>query len=175
MFISVIDLELRKIRFETSFAPGQIDLADTGVVQKTPVEVSGVAELIGPLLDIRVRGRLAGSLEGSCDRCLEPVTVPAEGEFELSYRPASFESGAEEKGISEADTEIGYYDGAGIELSDVVREQVLLWLPTHTLCQPDCKGICPICGANRNRESCGCQPPKLEERWAALKSLQSGE
>ncbi len=175
MFISVTDLELRKVQLVASFAPGLIDLEELGVAQKTPIEVRGVAELSGPLLDIRVHGHLSGSLEGSCGRCLETVPIAAEGEFDLLYRPAEAEPVADEKGITQADAEIGYYDGAGIELSDVVREQVLLWLPTHIVCREDCKGICPMCGINRNRESCGCQPPKFDERWAALKSLQSGE
>jgi uncharacterized protein len=175
LFISVKDLELRKIRFETSFAPGLIDLKDTGVVQTNPIEVSGYAELSGPLLDIRVRGQLIGRLEGNCDRCLEAVPVPADGQFELLYSPAGSEPVSDEKGLTRADTDVGYYEGAGIELSDVVREQLLLGLPTHIRCREDCKGICAICGANRNRESCGCQPPKIDERWEALKRLQLGE
>jgi len=175
MLFAVKDLELRKIRFETSFAPGRIDFLDPALKQVAPLEASGVAELAGPLEDIRVHGRLAGSLEGKCDRCLEPVPLKVGGEFDLLYRPAEADSAQAEKAISEEDTEVGYYEGSGVQLEDVVREQVLLWLPLHVFCQPGCKGICPTCGVNRNREACACQAPRLDDRWAALKNFKTGD
>jgi uncharacterized protein len=73
--------------------------------------------------------------------------------------------------IGPQDTEAGFYELPGINLADVLTEQVLLWLPMRSLCRDDCKGICPVCGANRNLAACGCELPKGDTRWDALKSI----
>ncbi len=175
MLFATRDLELRKIDFRTTLAPGQIDFMDSGLRQTSPLEASGTAELVNGMDDIRVQGHLSASFEINCDRCLEPVSLPMGDDFDLVYRPAEAEQGPEEKAITGEDAEVGYYEGSGIELGDVVREQVLLWMPAHVLCSDSCKGICPMCGANRNREACACRAPKLDERWKALENLKSGE
>jgi uncharacterized protein len=56
-------------------------------------------------------------------------------------------------------------------LEDAVREQVLLALPGRMLCQQDCQGLCPQCGANRNRTNCDCVQPAVDSRWKALADL----
>jgi len=58
-------------------------------------------------------------------------------------------------------------------LEDVLREQVLLSLPARTLCKPDCKGLCPRCGKNRNLEACTCEEGPSDPRWEALSGLRS--
>jgi uncharacterized protein len=55
----------------------------------------------------------------------------------------------------------------------VLREQVLLSLPARTLCQPDCKGLCPRCGVNRNETACSCDTGPSDPRWEALAGLSS--
>jgi uncharacterized protein len=67
---------------------------------------------------------------------------------------------------------VSYYEGDGLDLADVVREQVLLALPMQKLCRPDCQGICPVCGVNRNETTCQCKLQQVDERWAALKNLK---
>ncbi len=51
---------------------------------------------------------------------------------------------------------MGFYEGDGVELNDVLREFVLLTLPMQRVCSEDCKGICPECGQNRNQKECAC-------------------
>ena len=57
-------------------------------------------------------------------------------------------------------------------LEDVLREQVLLSLPVRTLCRPDCKGLCPHCGENRNQKECTCAEMETDPKWAALGELR---
>jgi uncharacterized protein len=171
MYLSVKELEVRKIRFHTSFSPGSIEFQDTGLKQPAPLEVSGTAELNGAIQEIRVRGNLVGKVECTCDRCLDAMRIDVSGEFDLFYRPAETEWDAPEAGLSADEAEVGFYEGAGLELSDVVREQVLLRLPMQHICQSGCKGICPICGRNRNVEPCGCHVEEIDERWQALRDL----
>ncbi|MFN7921031.1 MAG: DUF177 domain-containing protein [Bryobacteraceae bacterium] len=171
MFLAVNELELRKVPFDVSFAPGKLDLLDKTLDLKEPLAVKGSAELAGVLDEIRVRGHIRGRLQCECDLCLEAFDIPVDGDFSLSYRPAESLEEASEVEIAGEETDIGFYEGAGIELADVVREQVLLWLPMQRTCRADCKGICPQCGRNRNTGDCGCQKPHLDERWAALQKL----
>lgn len=174
MFLSVQDLELRKVRFDTTFAPGQIDLLE-GLRQKGPLHAVGSAELVNSLGEIRVEGHVEGTLTGDCDRCLEPVVVPVDCRFDLLYRPDFENESGEEIEIDEEESEVGFYEGAGLELAEIVREQVLLSLPARRLCSAGCKGLCAVCGQNRNIKECQCQPSLADERWAALKSLSTGD
>jgi hypothetical protein len=77
-----------------------------------------------------------------------------------------------EKAIDEAEAEMGFYENDGIELNDVLREFVLLSLPIKRVCSDDCKGICPVCGQNRNQSECKCQAVGSDDRWAALKEFK---
>ena len=174
MFLSVQDLELRKIEFDTSFAPGQIDLLDE-LPQTGPLHAAGSAELLNSLGEIRVQGRLEGALTGECDRCLEPIAVPVNCRFDLLYYPETETPSGDEIEIDEKESEVGFYKGDGLELADIVRERVLLSLPLQRLCSVDCKGLCPECGQNRNIKDCQCRSTQTDERWAALKSISTGD
>jgi uncharacterized protein len=174
MFLSVQDLELRKIQFDTSFAPGQIDLLE-GLRQTGPLEVAGSAELVNSLDEIRVQGHLEGAFAGECDRCLEPVAIPVDCDFDLLYVPDLETESGDEIQIDEKESEVGFYQGDGLELADIVREQVLLSLPARRLCSEGCKGLCAVCGQNRNIKDCQCRLTQSDERWAALKSISTGD
>ena len=90
----------------------------------------------------------------------------------MYYRPVA-EGYGEEIAIDESEAEMGFYEGDGVELNDVLREYVLLALPMQRVCSEDCKGICPVCGQNRNQKECACQAEAVDDRWAALKKFES--
>ncbi len=171
MFFDIKQLELGKIRFEKSYAPGVIEFFDPQLRQTEPLESSGTAELKQALTEIRVIGRLKTRMEVACDRCLETITIPIDTEFDLINRPASYMPEREEVEVQASEAEIGFYQGEGIDLKDILREQVLLALPMHWICREDCKGICPVCGQNRNTAECACRQELTDDRWAALKHL----
>jgi uncharacterized protein len=178
MFLDIKDLELHPIEFTEEFQPGVIDLI-SDVRQRTPLRASGRAELVEEhhgkhevIQDIRLRGKLATSLELSCARCLDPVTQDVKREFELLYRPLGVDAGRDEISVTDAEAEIGYYQGDGLLLEDVLREQVLLAVPLKITCRPDCKGLCPQCGKNLNQEQCSCTAPLGDPRWEALKDIR---
>ena len=179
MFISVKELELKKVHFDVAFQPGEIDFVDDGdrLSQASPLQTEGSAELLPHTLgEIRVRGHLAVTMRCDCNRCLEPAEFPMDSSFDLFYRPA--EAGAvdvDEVEIDEGEAEIAFYEGAGIELGVVLREHVLLTMPMQRVCRDDCQGICPVCGQNRNLINCGCEAKLVDDRWSALKKLQVKE
>ena len=78
----------------------------------------------------------------------------------------------DQKAIDAEEAEMGFYEGDGLELNDVLREFVLLALPMQRLCSENCKGICPECGQNRNQNECSCRTTVVDNRWAALKELR---
>jgi uncharacterized protein len=179
MFLDIKDLELHPIEFEEEFNPGVIDLGSEAR-QSTALKVSGRAELVEEhhgkhevIKDIRLRGRIRAGLELQCARCLDAVPQEVNREFELLYRPLGADAGRDELSVTDAEAEIGYYQGEGILLEDVLREQILLALPLKVTCREDCKGFCPQCGKNLNQEQCSCQVPHEDPRWAALKEVRS--
>jgi len=174
MFIGVADLERHKIRFDQTYAPGEISF-DDDIKQVSDLHAAGEAELLRNTLgEIRIRGNLTGAVEIACDRCLEPARIALDSPFDLFYRPAPKETNGThpERRIEEGEVDLSFYEGPGLELEEALREFVLLSLPMQVFCRPDCKGICPFCGENRNMVECGCTRQKLDERWAALRNIQ---
>lgn len=172
MFFSVKELELKKIRFDVFFAPGEI-LYDRGLTQAMPLEAAGAAELLPHTLgEIRIQGHLKVRLRSDCDRCLEPADFPIDSDFDLFYRPALRAGYEEDVEIDEGESEVAFYEGDGVELTDILREYILLSLPMQRICREDCHGICPVCGKNRNVANCECETKPGDDRWSALKKLQ---
>lgn len=171
MLLSVREMEVRKLLFETVFRPGEIEFFDSGLRQMTDMRVTGSAELIESTEEIRVQGRIESRFEAECDRCLEKAEFPIDREFDLFYRKAETEAIAAERAIDAGEAEIGYYEGEGLELEDVLREQVLLMLPMQRICGESCKGICPVCGQNRNHAECSCSVAPVDDRWSALRNI----
>ena len=179
MEFKILELEREPIEFDLQLPPGAIDFG--GEAEQTGnLAASGNAEVIhehrGPrdiVADIRLRGHFAGNFQVPCARCIEPVEIPVAADFDLIFRPLGADSDPPERSITASETEIGYYQGDSLLLEDVLREQVLLSLPVRTLCKPDCKGLCPRCGTNRNLQPCSCDEGPSDPRWEALTDLRS--
>jgi uncharacterized protein len=179
MEFKVSELEREPIDFDLELPPGAVDLGEEAT-QIGQMAASGLAEVLhehrGPgevVPDIRLRGKFSGKFEVPCARCVEPVEIPLAADFDLIFRPSAADAEATERSITAPETEIGYYLKDSLLLEDVLREQVLLSLPVRTLCKPDCKGLCPRCGANRNSQPCSCDVGPSDPRWQALSGLRS--
>src|ERR1051326_5718649 len=156
MFISLKVLEHKEINFREEYPPGTIDLGQD-IRHSAPLLASGRVTLIEErhghkevIQDIRVIGELQTAVEIACARCLEAVTRAVSRNFELLYRPRGIDGGREEISVTQAEAEIGYYQGDGIELQDILREQILLAVPMKVVCSESCKGMCPHCGRDLN-------------------------
>lgn len=108
----------------------------------------------------QVSGRLTGSYELSCDRCLEKVRLPLATElFDLFY-PDGDNRSPEEEGRT--------YTGDELDLTPTLLEALNLKLPMKNLCSLDCKGLCPVCGVNLNTKTCKCRKEAFDPRLAKL-------
>jgi uncharacterized protein len=179
MEFKVSELEREPIDFDLALGPNAVGFGEEAE-QIGDLATSGRAEVLhehrGPkeiVADIRLRGKFSGDFQVPCARCVEPVEIPLSADFDLIFRPVGADSDAPERSITAPETEIGYYQKDSLLLEDVLREQVLLSLPVRTLCKPDCKGLCPRCGANRNSQACNCDETPADPRWEALAGLRS--
>jgi len=168
--IELDSLKGSKGAFAYVYAPGELDLNDDRVHLRGSPEINGQLVLKGKRL--LLNGGLAARAEVDCDRCLRSVDLAVETQFSLQYvTPLEYQlSQAVE--LEDEDMTVSVFDGEAIDIDEVVREQVLLTVPERTLCQEDCKGLCPACGTDRNLKECGCESADTDPRWAALKKLR---
>jgi uncharacterized protein len=117
-------------------------------------------------------GTVKTTLELPCGRCLEPFTLPVDAAFDLRYQPHAPEKAADEREIEEDDLSTAFYENEQIDLGQLMREQFYLALPMKPLCRPQCAGLCPVCGTNLNRGTCGCTLAWEDPRLAVLKTLK---
>jgi uncharacterized protein len=170
MFLDVKELAVRKARIQKTYAPGTVDFHSRDFKQVEPLEVRGTAELVDD--QIRVSGSLHTRLEMVCARCLDPVTEEVSRDFDLFYKPMKDIAREEEVRLKLDDTEVGFFQGDGLFLSDILAEQVNLALPMKVICRSDCRGLCPHCGVNLNNEECRCEPHSSDPRMAPLSRLR---
>ena len=132
----------------------EIEVEDADVFGETvhfaPAELTGT--LLGAGDTVSVRGELRCEATMACARCLRPVAVPLC--VSVDERFSRRRDGAEEEDAPEGEARC--IDGAQIDLTDCARELLVLELPMRVLCSEGCKGLCPICGADRNEVSCTC-------------------
>ena len=122
--------------------------------------------------DILVRGSLAGSMELACSRCLESFGAPVAIEFDLLLVPGPPTAGAVDEELSLTDLDMDYYTGEIVDLETILREQIILMMPLKPLCDEACKGLCPHCGADLNRETCSCSTDNVNSPFALLAKLK---
>lgn len=123
---------------------------------------------------VSVAGRVTAGLECDCSRCLEPYPVPVDASFDLLYLPASENTGEPEQEMDQDDVGVSYYRDEVIDLAELMREQFYLALPMKPLCSEACRGLCPVCGVNRNRETCDCVTTWADPRLEPLRKLKKG-
>jgi uncharacterized protein len=154
--------------------PTEFDLTGEDFRLKAPVDFT--AEVRKDAQKIRLVGSVRTTLEADCGRCLEPFDIPVDAAFDLMLLPQAdqgqggdADDGGDE--VQDADVGVSFYKDDEIDLGEVIREQFFLALPMKPLCRPDCKGLCPVCGVNRNRETCSCRMEWVDPRLAGLNKL----
>jgi uncharacterized protein len=170
MFLDIHELAVRKAGIRKSYAPGTLEFHSGEFRQIEPLVVQGTAELLDG--QIRITGSLQTKVDLICARCLETVGEEIHRAFDLFYRPIKSITPAEEFHLNLEDTEIGFFEGDGLFLADVLSEQVNLAIPMKAICRSDCRGLCQHCGANLNHEECRCEQQAVDPRLAPLARLR---
>jgi uncharacterized protein len=120
-------------------------------------------------LDVVVTGEVNATVPQTCGRCLEafPVVVQAAIDLRFMPRPAR----ADSLELSSDDFETDFYADDQLNLGAVVETETTLALPMKPLCRADCRGLCPVCGGNRNLVACACPACPPDPRLGGLGSL----
>ncbi len=140
--------DLPSIRFSADF-----------LVTEFHSEVRMSRTQLGLLAQIRAQGLAVAE----CVRCLTEFQQPLQTYFTELY---AFSTAPDLDETSLRLPESGFVD-----LAPLIREYLILEIPISPLCQPECKGLCPVCGENRNEVDCDHGPPDIDPRLAGLKSL----
>lgn len=122
-------------------------------------------------LELFFEGRLSARVTAVCARCTEEFDVSQARDFRFVLAPKAAGE-LNTKNLDAEDLEFSLYDGEEVDVSPLIREQLLLALPTRPLCQEECRGLCPNCGANLNLGACGCTTQIPDPRLEVLRSLK---
>lgn len=118
--------------------------------------------------EVVARGQARGTLRQECRRCLKPVETEVVHDLTLVF----IEDGSDEEDDG-GSTYVFEASGAELDLSEAVREEVILAVNPYVVCDPDCRGLCPQCGKDLNEGPCDCTEDETDPRWAALRELKS--
>lgn len=139
----------------------EITLAGDGV--RVDLEVVKVGETLD------LRGRIHGTAVTVCARCAGEARV----ELDVPFRLVAKEQEDDEAVVDDED--LVYYEGKVLDLADALRQLVLVSVPMAPLCREACRGLCPVCGADLNVETCECDLRTPDPRWRAIDELLERE
>ncbi len=153
---------LMRLTSRTVPAPADLGIEIIGVAQGSDLELDIRLESVSE--GVLASGTARAELTGECARCLDPLTSRLEVEFQQLYVYPGNE-------IDDEDDETGRLIDDYLDLEPVVRDAVVLALPLAPLCQEDCAGLCPDCGARRADVGPEHRHDSDDSRWAALRGL----
>jgi uncharacterized protein len=147
---------------------GEIDLASNDAEIVGPIE--GEARMQRTNQGVLVSGEFDATASMMCVRCLDGFEESFHLTFSDMFMPTiEVNSGHPLPRITEDDVfEIDKHHH--LNLTDALRQQIILALPMQPLCRENCAGLCPICGANHNVTSCQCES-EIHPQWGALAEL----
>jgi uncharacterized protein len=160
----------RRVPFEAASLALYDDEGNNMEVRNLKGEVK-VTRLSDGLL---VQGDVQADVDVLCSRCLDNITLSVDARLEEQFKPTvDVETGRVIKREDEAEDEDAFAIDPNhhMDLSEPIRQALLVALPMRPLCREDCKGLCPVCGANRNTTDCGHTDEPMDSRWEGLREL----
>lgn len=161
--INVAEIKKRLVGSKTfayELTPDELDITDTDLKVTATIQLEGVVENAGDV--ILLKADVKTEIERTCGRCLKVFTEPLAAQVVEKFYPAGAENIENDAFIYESDL---------LDITEPVRESLLLAVPLQSLCREDCRGLCPVCGADRNEGDCGCDATTVDPRLAALKQF----
>jgi uncharacterized protein len=145
------------------------------LIDDDPIEyyVEGAVELTRTDRGILVRGDIDTEVTLTCSRCLSPFSFPLKLRLEDEYFPSIDVSSGSSVSTPDQACYFIIDEHHMLVLDRVIRENTLLSIPMKPLCNPECAGICPGCGANLNQGNCKCPPSDNKSPFAELEKLTS--
>jgi uncharacterized protein len=135
-------------------------------------DVEGNVHMLRTDRGLLVTVHASALIEGACSRCLVAVQSPVNVDFQEEFIPVVDPVTSTHISPDEAEDAFVIDADLMLDLGEAIRQYALMSSPSKPLCQPDCAGLCPICGANLNQGPCSCRSSS-DERWRALAALKS--
>lgn len=159
-------------RLTVSLQSDELEGLSNGLHLKGPVRLE--VTLVGGDRRVMLQAQIQADIETVCDMCLTPVSYPLDFEIDEVLMSAHDVDVLSEHGgdREKMESENWIYDDVHLDLNYLVLNAILTQLPLRHLCRPDCKGLCPHCGANLNDGPCDCENTEIDPRWAILAQLQ---
>ncbi|MBF0556042.1 MAG: DUF177 domain-containing protein [Nitrospirae bacterium] len=113
--------------------------------------------------------------KSACSRCLEEFDNGFKIDVVLVCVPVSeLEAEVEGKQLSGDELDLHFYEDGLLDINRMMEEQVILNIPMQTVCSSECRGLCPLCGANLNVGPCECAKRPVDERFHVLRDFMKG-
>lgn len=148
----------KPLAYELEAAELEISPEEMGIIGS--VKLVGTMSNAGDVL--LLQAKMQCKVQRTCSRCLKEFTGVTEAEVVEKFYPA---------GADNIENDAFVYDSDVIDITEPLREGLLLAEPMQALCKPDCRGLCPVCGADLNDGDCGCDRLTVDPRLAALKQF----
>jgi len=133
--------------------------------------VEGEVRLMRTDAGVLVRGKVQANVLVECSRCLVPTIVTLNAELQEEFSPSDDFASLRRSSDEPCDPALVIDEQHILDLSDLIRQQLVLDMPSHPLCRVDCAGLCPECGQDLNESPCECTPG-IDARWQVLKDLR---
>ena len=140
--------------------PAELDITETELPIAGKIRIDGEISNVGDVL--LLQARVSASVNRMCSRCLKEFTADSSAEVVEKFYPLGSPGVEKDAYVYEADI---------VDITEPLRESLLLAEPLKVLCKEDCLGICPVCGADRNVHPCSCDTSAIDPRLAALKQF----
>jgi uncharacterized protein len=147
----------------------EMTLVSDSVTLLQPVNSELRIEKVGT--EVIIKGYFDTTIELTCSRCLNAYSKDLSFDIFTTYHPVSELKDEEVYELHDDEMEVDFYSGDEISIDSLIEEEILLSIPIKPLCSEECKGLCPVCGADLNITSCGCSSQQIDERFAILKKL----
>ncbi len=170
MRFDLASLEGKEGNLAHAYEPAELSLDEERVTLERPPKIEG--RILRNGARVIVEGEVGAVTLIECDRCLRPIELPVNTRFKVEYVTPEAYQLEQDAELEEEDLALSIFDGEAIDVDQLVREQLLLEVPAHALCQEDCKGLCPVCGVDWNQSSCNCQTRDVDPRWSGLKNMR---
>lgn len=173
MKVDVRDIPAEGLHLEISLDANELQTKAGGVDFFVLPPVSANLELLKSDGEIFVRGDISSVIKLKCARCLKEFEYKISSNIDIVYtREIGYY--IKEKELTREEIGINYLKGDEIDIDSVLLEQISLDMPMQPLCNPDCRGVCPRCGADLNQGECGCPPVEAQkdQSFAKLKEVK---
>lgn len=169
MKIIVNRIPEKGIPVHSSENAGSMDISPSDLILNDDVHIDAMIRRDGEIFF--VDGNIKTVLQLTCSRCAEDFPYIVDTFFHCHEEPLSMANSDIDVSLRKTDMDVDHYASEEVDINRLFKEQLMLAVPVHPLCKPECLGLCPKCGQNLNVKRCDCPLEEPANPFAVLKKL----